>query len=226
VTQARRRATLAVLVVSLLAAVLLAMPGRTEAGADISTTGAIAPLASATSAAPTTATTEAPAATTSTETTETTDTTEVAPTQETTTTTAAPAQAVQAVEAPASTTAAPAPPPPPVTAPPTTAAPPPPPPPPSSGDPASIIREIFGSHAEAALVIARCESSLNPGATNPAGYYGLFQIGSGHAPRFEAVTGTSWQSGRYDARANTTYAKWLFDGDGQTWRQWGCRHRL
>ena len=33
----------------------------------------------------------------------------------------------------------------------------------------SMIRQIFGPHAQSAIRVARCESGLNPGAYNPAG---------------------------------------------------------
>lgn len=106
----------------------------------------------------------------------------------------------------------------------TTTAPPPPQSSSRSEDPESVIREIFGGHGDDAVTIARCESGMNPRAHNPAGYHGLFQIGDHHAARFEQVTGTDWESGRYESRPNTVYAKYLFDGSG--WSQWGCRHKL
>ncbi len=189
---------------------------------------ALPPVAHATASMPSTSTTETAPADTAEATTSTTEPAETttSTTEPTTSTTEDAPEATAAEEATRDPEPAPVAPPPTAAPTTTTTAPPPPPPPASSGDPASIIGEIFGPHANDALVIASCESGLNPGATNPAGYYGLFQIGTGHASQFEAVTGTSWSSGRYDARANTTYAKWLFDRSGQTWSQWGCRHRL
>ena len=61
-----------------------------------------------------------------------------------------------------------------------TPAPPPPPPPASSGpwSTAEVINAICSLPwpCERMVAIASCESGLYPGAANPAGYYGLFQI--------------------------------------------------
>jgi hypothetical protein len=39
----------------------------------------------------------------------------------------------------------------------------------------ATIRLVFGARAPAALVVARCESRLNPRAVSPTSDYGLFQ---------------------------------------------------
>lgn len=85
------------------------------------------------------------------------------------------------------------------------------------------IRTWFPQRAEQAIRVADCESSLNPRAVNPAGYHGLFQIGDFHAERFERVTGVSFGDGRYVAYYNAQYAKFLHEGDGDSWRQWSCK---
>lgn len=84
-----------------------------------------------------------------------------------------------------------------------------------------LIRRIFGPAGEAAIRVANCESSLNPGAVSPGGgNHGLFQINNVHAGQFAAVTGRPWATGRYEAYANTVFAHWLYDRSG--WGPWGC----
>lgn len=83
-----------------------------------------------------------------------------------------------------------------------------------------IIQRYFGPNTSKALAVARCESGLNPAAMSPGGgNHGLFQINNVHSGTFESVTGVPW-SGRYDAEANTRFAKWLFDQSG--WGPWAC----
>lgn len=89
-----------------------------------------------------------------------------------------------------------------------------------AGSVEEIINRYFGASASKAMAVARCESGLNPSAMSPGGgNHGLFQINNVHSPRFESVTGVPW-SGRYDAEANTRFAKWLFDQSG--WGPWAC----
>jgi membrane-bound lytic murein transglycosylase MltF len=76
--------------------------------------------------------------------------------------------------------------------------------------------------AEQAVSVARCESGLNPSARNPAGYYGLFQLGAGHAAAFRNVTGRDFLDAWDEAGPNSRYAKWLYDRSG-SWSQWGCK---
>ena len=83
-----------------------------------------------------------------------------------------------------------------------------------------IIHEVFGPDGDAAVSVADCESSLNPNAVSSGGgNHGLFQINNVHADDFASVTGRPW-SDRYDARANTVFAKWMFDRSG--WGPWAC----
>jgi hypothetical protein len=51
-----------------------------------------------------------------------------------------------------------------------------------AGSVAQIVYDAaaeFGLSGSYLLSVAACESGLNPSAANPAGYYGLFQFGSG-----------------------------------------------
>lgn len=65
-----------------------------------------------------------------------------------------------------------------------------------------------------------CESGGNPSAHNPSGASGLFQVMPGWAGKFEAVTGSPYYDGRFDAAANTKFAAWLQGTDG--WHHWVC----
>jgi hypothetical protein len=156
-------------------------------------------------------------------------TTTAAPTTTTPPTTAAPTTTAPPTTAAPTTTAHthPATTTPPTTAPPTTAPPttqnPPPPPSNDSRSVEEIIRAHFGAAGDAAVEVARCESSLNPSARNPAGpgYYGLFQISRDHAASFQAVTGRSFDSAWNDPDANSQYARYLYNRSG--WDPWpGC----
>jgi hypothetical protein len=113
----------------------------------------------------------------------------------------------------------------PTTAPPTTA-PPTTTPPPPAGSVEAIIHAHFGAAGEQAVVIARCESGLNPSAIGGGGrYYGLFQLGrDGHAAAFTRVTGRAFDEAWSDPNANAQYAAWLYGQSG--WSAWGCRSEL
>ena len=82
-----------------------------------------------------------------------------------------------------------------------------------------MISQVFGSYAGGAMNVARCESGLNPSATNPSsGAAGLFQI----MPA--TFNGTSQAGGSiYDAYTNTVAAHEIFVRDGYTWRAWACQ---
>lgn len=90
----------------------------------------------------------------------------------------------------------------------------------SPGSVQEIIARYFGSQTQKALSVVRCESRFDPNAMSPGGgNHGLFQINNVHSGNFQAVTGVPW-SGRYDAEANTRFAKWLYDQSG--WGPWAC----
>lgn len=155
--------------------------------------------------------TAAPTTTAAPSTTEATTTSEAPSTTEATTTTNEPtATEAPTTAAPATTTAAPT-----TTAPPQQRT-------HSSSSVEDTIRRVFGGGAlgDEAVEVARCESGLDPSARNPAGYYGLFQIGSEHADDFRRVTGREFSDAWDEAGPNTTYAKWLYDQSG--WQPWGC----
>ncbi len=83
---------------------------------------------------------------------------------------------------------------------------------------ASVIRGIFGSSSDQALRVAQCESGLNPGAYNPSGAMGLFQIMPG------TWAGTSQRGASpYDPIANARAAHDIFVRDGNSWREWTCQ---
>ncbi len=96
--------------------------------------------------------------------------------------------------------------------------------PPGSAEVVSIIQSVFGSYADAAIAVARCESSLNPSAVNPT------PIGNSHATGlFQILYPSTWdttsQAGNspYDAQANTEAAYQIFTRDGHSWREWSCQ---
>jgi len=82
-----------------------------------------------------------------------------------------------------------------------------------------MISQVFGPYASAAIAVARCESGLNPSATNPSsGAAGLFQFLSG------TWSGTSQAgSSPYNAWANIVAAHEVFVRDGYSWREWSCQ---
>jgi soluble lytic murein transglycosylase-like protein len=169
-------------------------------------------------ASSTTATTARPTTTSTTSTT-------VAPTTTAPPTTAPPTTAPPTTAAP--TTAPPTTAPrrvaPPTTAPPTTAppttAPPATSPPPPAGSVEATIRSYFGDAGDAAVAVARCESSLNPSARSAAGYRGLFQLSPSHATAFASVTGRDFEDAWDEAGPNSQYAAHLYAQRG--WAPWG-----
>src|SRR5438552_2884337 len=88
----------------------------------------------------------------------------------------------------------------------------------------SVIKQIFGSHAQAALRVARCESGLNASAYNPTGVGGSHSAGV-----FQILYPSTWrgtsQAARspYDLVANIVAAHDIFVRDGYSWRAWVCR---
>lgn len=87
----------------------------------------------------------------------------------------------------------------------------------------SIIDQVFGSYAPAALQVARCESGLNPGAYNPT------SIGGSHAEGvFQILYPSTWMgtsqagSSPYNATANILAAHQIFVRDGYSWHEWSC----
>ncbi len=88
----------------------------------------------------------------------------------------------------------------------------------TGGSVPAIINQVFGAYGPAATNIARCESGLNPGAYNPSGASGLFQIMPG------TWAGTSQAgSSPYNAYANAVAAHEIFVRDGYSWREWVCQ---
>ena len=88
----------------------------------------------------------------------------------------------------------------------------------TGGSVPAIINQVFGAYAPAAMNVARCESGLNPGAYNPSGASGLFQIMPG------TWAGTSQAgSSPYNAYANAVAAHEIFVRDGYSWREWTCQ---
>ena len=88
----------------------------------------------------------------------------------------------------------------------------------------SMIYQEFGSYGAQAVSLARCESSLNPNATNST------PIGGSHAAGlFQILYPSTWyttsQAGRspYDAAANIHAAHDIFVRDGHSWREWACQ---
>jgi hypothetical protein len=88
----------------------------------------------------------------------------------------------------------------------------------------TIIQDVFGPDAPAAMNIAWCESSNNPNAVNSTA------IGNSHAEGlFQILYPSTWyttsQTGNspFDARANTLAAYEIFVRDGHSWREWACQ---
>ena len=95
---------------------------------------------------------------------------------------------------------------------------------PSVSNVESIIQEVFGPDAPAAMNIAWCESTNNPNAVNSTA------IGNSHAEGlFQILYPSTWyttsQAGNspFDATANTIAAHEIFARDGYSWREWVCQ---
>jgi LysM repeat protein len=89
----------------------------------------------------------------------------------------------------------------------------------AGGSVEAMIYQAFGSDANSALNVARCESGLNPNATNAAsGAAGLFQF----LPSTWRTTSQAGQS-PYNAYANILAAHEVFVRDGHSWREWSCQ---
>jgi soluble lytic murein transglycosylase-like protein len=128
---------------------------------------------------------------------------------------AAPAVAVAPTPTPAPAVAAPEP------APEPTPVSDPAPAPAPSGSVEDAIATYFGDVFTQAYNVARCESSLNPGAVSRGGgNWGLFQINTVHKQRV-ADLGYSWDQ-ILDPYVNALVARSIYDGAGG-WGPWGCR---
>ncbi|HAG97904.1 MAG TPA: hypothetical protein DCL75_03335 [Ktedonobacter sp.] len=88
----------------------------------------------------------------------------------------------------------------------------------ANGSVAAMIYQVFGGYGSAAINVARCESGLNPGAYNPSGAAGVFQI----MPGTWAGTSEAGQS-PYNAFTNIVAAHQIFVRDGYSWREWTCQ---
>jgi hypothetical protein len=94
----------------------------------------------------------------------------------------------------------------------------------SSSSAQSVIQDVFGADAPAAMNIAWCESSNNSNAVNSTAIgdsraEGLFQI------LYPSTWNTTSQAGNspFDARANALAAYEIFIRDGHSWREWACQ---
>ena len=86
------------------------------------------------------------------------------------------------------------------------------------------IVAVFGSYAQGAINVARCESGFDPNARNP------YAIGNSHAEGvFQILYPSTWAttsyagSSPYDYDANIHAAHQLFTRDGNSWREWACQ---
>ncbi len=93
-----------------------------------------------------------------------------------------------------------------------------------SGSVTGLIYQVFGAYAPAAIRVAMCESSLNPGA------YNSISIGGSHASGLFQIlypstwSGTSQAGGSpYNAWSNIVAAHEIFVRDGYSWREWQCQ---
>lgn len=75
-----------------------------------------------------------------------------------------------------------------------------------------------GSDVDTAMRVAKCESSYNTAAYNPAGYGGLFQHSIDYWPDRAAQAGWAGAS-IYDGEANTAVTAWLVSANGG-WSAW------
>jgi LysM repeat protein len=90
----------------------------------------------------------------------------------------------------------------------------------SGGSVTSMIEQVFGPYAAGALNVARCESGLNPGATNPySNAAGVFQI------LYPSTWDGTSEAGAspYNAMSNILAAHDIFVRDGYSWREWTCQ---
>jgi LysM repeat protein len=94
----------------------------------------------------------------------------------------------------------------------------------SGGSVTSMIEQVFGPYAASALNVARCESGLNPGASNPSYFGGSHAVGV-----FQILYPSTWDgtseaaSSPYDAMSNILAAHDIFVRDGYSWREWTCQ---
>jgi hypothetical protein len=101
--------------------------------------------------------------------------------------------------------------------------------PPAGANPGqqAVINEIvavFGSYAQGALNVARCESGYDPNA------YNGYAIGGSHAEGvFQILYPSTWSGTTYAAQspynyvANIQAAHQIFSRDGYSWREWACQ---
>ena len=94
----------------------------------------------------------------------------------------------------------------------------------ANADVVSMIRQVFGPHANQAINIARCESHFNPNATNTQA------IGNSHAAGiFQILYPSTWNTTSYrnyspfDYDKNIHAAYEIFHRDGNSWREWACK---
>jgi hypothetical protein len=94
----------------------------------------------------------------------------------------------------------------------------------NSSSVAGMINQVFGPYAGSAMRVAQCESSFNPGATNPQA------IGNSHAAGvFQILYPSTWYTtpyangSPYDAWTNINAAHSIFVRDGYSWREWQCQ---
>ena len=93
-----------------------------------------------------------------------------------------------------------------------------------SGSVQGMIEQVFGAYAGQAIAVARCESGLNPGATNP------IAVGNSHAAGvFQILYPSTWAGtsyagySPYNAWAKINAAHQIFGRDGSSWREWVCQ---
>lgn len=84
----------------------------------------------------------------------------------------------------------------------------------------ALIRKYFPEDTHRAVEVAKCESGLNPDATNTKNKNGtidggLFQLNSSHDKRMEALG-----LDKYDPEDNVRFARLLYDEQG--WKPWVC----
>jgi hypothetical protein len=86
------------------------------------------------------------------------------------------------------------------------------------------IVAVFGSYAQGAINVARCESGFDPNARNP------YAIGNSHAEGvFQILYPSTWSTTSYAGYspyaydANIRAAHQIFTRDGNSWREWACQ---